>query len=295
MLEIADFMRKVNADLHNHLKSGVIIKDMAFDGVVERVRQRLDRGGILGVTNFVDITKRFSTDHLHRKVFPTDFHYEQMLCHLDCEKENFGWAFYVPEKDILVVKGDEVVTKDGHVLALGIEEYKTLKADRPVEETLREARAMGAINVLVHPCSVAGIGKKKLLEVLKYSPEFVDAVEVHNSQAVWIPKVTPRHANRIARAVYTARALDWGLDIGSFVSSDGDSVREIGTSYMTLDMPSYKGMKPEMLKETLRRAVRGHKDLKGKVRRNELGMLLHGAAVCGYYPLMKKLTGSEVL
>ena len=90
-------MRKVRADLHNHLGPGGSFP--SFNYVIDLARKRLGQGGILGIAN----------------VRQDEDRYEKFVDSPGYERMDIGNAIFVPSKQILVVKEHEVIKKEGHL------------------------------------------------------------------------------------------------------------------------------------------------------------------------------------
>jgi hypothetical protein len=273
-------LRKINADLHNHLATGNDIDSLDFNKVIDTARKNLGAGGILGICNFDD--KR----------------YEQFIKKEGYKRQNLGNAIYVPEKDILVIKGQEIHALECSVLVLGLPEGKNLEGGRLVEDVLKEAKTYEACTGIVHPWHIGGIKEYlwKLIEKIsiKEFEKLVDWYEVHSATAsLCVPGVTPKNANGKARKTYDFMINDLKIDIGSEISTDGHSVWEIGNSYTTLTMPDYNEMDSKALNKELIHALREHKDYSGKEKTNYIGALLYGLAAFIYLPLCRKLKGEQ--
>ncbi|MBS3088902.1 hypothetical protein J4402_03950 [Candidatus Pacearchaeota archaeon] len=211
-------MRTIRADLHNHLRTSSRM-DGLFNPAIDRAAERLGSGGIFGLVNFSD----------HR--------YEDFAGQRGYERENFGNAVYVPEKDILVVKGQEVPTAKGHLLVLGLEEDNHLKEGRPVLDSIKEAKDANGIIVADHPFGKEGLGHFFVDEYNSHRDYFglLNGWEVFNGEAaLWFPGLTPKNANNAAHDIYESYRLEV-KGIAAVTSSDGHSLRELGTSYMPLE------------------------------------------------------------
>ena len=119
------------------------------------------------------------------------------------------------EYDLIGIPGAEVSTKDGHLLALGVEELP--ESGQPFMETVETVRDMGGVAVVPHPFQRTrhGVRKSKI--------EDVDAVEVYNS---W---VFTGWRNRKARRF----ADDKGYP--EVASSDAHSIGMIGKAYTEIN------------------------------------------------------------
>ncbi len=154
---------RIKADLHNHLRSGSYMPNGIFNKVIDKVERRLGAGGMIGLINLED--KR----------------YEEFSQLKGYERQDFGNAVYIPEKDIVIVKGQEVQTSDGHLLVLGLMKDFRIKAGRTLEDTIKEARDNNGILIANEPFGKDGIGP-----ALRNKPSYInklDAIEVHNGES----------------------------------------------------------------------------------------------------------------
>lgn len=83
------------------------------------------------------------------------------------------------DRGILVIPGQEVTTKDGHLIALGTNEL--IEPHNNLEKTLRDIKDGRGFSIAPHPFHRYrhGLGKK-----LKKHYEKIDAVEVYNSRYI---------------------------------------------------------------------------------------------------------------
>jgi predicted metal-dependent phosphoesterase TrpH len=90
--------------------------------------------------------------------------------------------------DILVIPGEEISTKDGHCLALGLSDI--IPPDRTIEETIDFIHQQGAIAISSHPFDIKsdGLGTKARL---------CDAMEVFN--ALNVDRLTNNAARNFAK------------------------------------------------------------------------------------------------
>lgn len=265
-------MRQVKADLQNHLGTGnresiKVMSRYGFDSIVDKISERLGPGGVMGLINF------------------DDFRYEQFVL-LDeerYERINLGNSVYVPEKDILIVKGEEIPMKDNgdevHCLVLGTSSGINIEVGMNIEDTLHKAMSIGGIIVLDHPMYRLG-----LLLHLQDQPDRMrqvllatDAIEVHNGVSLLpIPPYYGFRANKEAQEFYD-RIKDEFPHLGGLISSDGHSVREIGGSYTWIEMPNdYKTLDSALdVEVALRHAVRKSRYPDGKRTNSMLGAMSH--------------------
>lgn len=202
----------VKADLHNHLgRNG---DNPGFDETIDIAYSRLGEGGIFGVANCDDYRYEGFVEQRGGKY----------------QRENKKCAVYVPEKDILVVKCQEMFTDKGDVLAIAMPHNVNVKI-KDITGAIKQAEDCGAALGAVHPFYVDGIGK-----FLEENPEFFSyfsTFEVYNASAIWIPGISPRQANHKAIIFYLMKNLYDNLGISA--STDGHSAKSIGKSYTMLD------------------------------------------------------------
>ena len=249
-------MDHMKVDLHNHFKHGSYFSNGDFNRVVNIIEKKLGPNSIVGLVNF------------------DDSRYETFSNLPGYEREDFGNAIYLPDKGIVIAKGQEIETKEGHVLVMGLQKSKHLRSSRSLslEDAVKEARDNNGIIIADHPFYIDGIGQ--YLEKNPSLLEYFDAIEVHNGEAVWLPLFTPRNANQKARGFYEEIKSDF--DIGALSSSDGHSFGEIGSSYSYL--PQIEFRDSETLTSSLRKAIREHKNLDNDRRHNSTFPALNHAA-----------------
>ncbi len=225
----------VKADLHNHLRTSSSFRDADFNRAVDLTRKKLGSGAVLGMINFADDR------------------YEDLVSRPGYERQNIGNAVYVPDKEVLIVKGQEIPTQQGHLLVLGIEQNKHLKSGRPIEDTIKEAKDNDGTIIADHPFHIEGIGN-----YLVRHPELmrdIDALEVVNGEAYFGLPFTPLPVDANSKAIefYQRTRTSWP-HLGNVVSSDGHSFYEIGRAYTHITLPNIGDS--EALANTLRESVR---------------------------------------
>jgi len=167
-------------DIHNHIRTRSNFQEYDFDRIVDTVSKRLGFNGTIGLINMFG---------------ENSFNYEKVLGLNGYDRTDIGNAFYVPEKEVLVIKGQEVPTQQGHLLVLGLKKGKQIKIYKSLEETIKEARDENTVIIGDHPFGLSGIGK-----YLEKNPEIlfqIDGLEVHNGEScLWIPGKTKPYANK---------------------------------------------------------------------------------------------------
>ena len=242
-------MALIKADLHNHLRTFTHAKEGDFDLAVDLAYKRLGLGGILGLVNFADTRYELYSQQSSR--------YGRRV---------LGNAIYIPEKDILVVKGQEIATKQGHLLILGLMENKHLKSGRTLEDSLKEAKDNNGIIIADHPFYKEGVGNYLYGRLF----EQIDGIEL-NGEAVWIPGLTPINASLSAILFYTKIKDDF--DIGIIANSDSHSFFELGKSFTYL--PSLDIKNSETLVSSLRQGIRNSKLKDTHSVKSPIGTYLH--------------------
>jgi len=260
---------KVKVDLHNHLKTRYNVAEAyTLDEIVELGRNRLGKNGVLGIVNFAD--KR----------------YEQIRDLPGLERKELGCGFYVPEKNFLVVKGEEVPTRDGHVLVFGIPGSKHITLGRTLSDTIKEVKDHDGIIIADHPFVGAWSGIGSYLETHREQLSDFDAIEVFNGEAVAarIP-IIMSDPNQCALNFYEQNKRDFA-HLGATTTSDGHSTAEIGRSYTNMQMPeNYQttfldaNADKDTLTSILRKAIRLSTPDDGVGRGSILRALLHTGVV----------------
>jgi len=278
-------MRPIKADLHNHLGNENTILKNGFDSVVDMSFKSLGEGGVVGLVNFEDA---YSTED--NRTF--DVFYNLVGSY---EREDLGNAIYVPEKDMLFVRGEEIALteqgKETHLLVLGTQIDTRIKHGRSLEATLQEAQQNAGAIILDHPFFKYGAfhnfgrGNKDILQLLQE----VDALEVHNGLAC-LPVFDPFYfnSNETTQAFYRSIRNDFP-ELGAIFTSDGKSFYEVGSSYSVLEMPvSYEGLNSEELNRFLKIAVRKSQGILGRKTNSYLPSLKHVFGV-----ILKTIAGSR--
>lgn len=188
----------VRADLHNYLATdNKFTEEGFFNRVIDRARETLGSGGVLGVTD-VSNERRYGK-------------FVDLLGYDRVNKEN---AIYIPEKEITIVRGERVFTSDaGSFLVLGLKEKDRIPHELPVGIALKDAYEKEGI-ISINP-AYTNVNEEYL--------EIAKVIEAHNGSQ------TP-FANRKARKLYNGK-ID---ELGFLVSSGGHSIEEIGTNWLTL-------------------------------------------------------------
>ncbi len=225
------------ADLHNHLRTSSRHYEGDFDRTVDVALKRLGENAIVGVVNF------------------EDDRYKDLIASRGYERVYVGenrTGVYVPGKKVLIVKGQEVPTREGHLLVLGLGCDKHLKQGRPLEDTLEDVRDNGAIAISDHPFSIEGLGP-----YLKRNSNLlgeIDSIEIHNGEASFGLPIgpLPLGANKKAREFYERIKKDFP-HLGALSFSDGHSWYELGSSWTEIEMPELEGNFVQSLKDSIRK------------------------------------------
>ena len=119
--------------------------------------------------------------------------------------------------DVIAIPGVEVSTKDGHVLAIGVEECP--EKGQPFMDTVEEIRRMEGIAIVPHPFqrSRHGVAKKKILDC--------DAIEIFNSS--WVVTGLQNHR---------ARKFAKRHGYAGVAGSDAHHIGNIGRAYTEVEV-----------------------------------------------------------
>ncbi|OIO42428.1 hypothetical protein AUJ62_01190 [Candidatus Pacearchaeota archaeon CG1_02_32_21] len=252
---------KVKADLHNHLRTSSIFRDRDFNLALDLACKRLGKNGTFGMINFSD--RRYE-------------HFIELRGYDRLEVGNNGNAVYIPEKKVLVIKGQEIPTKQGHLLVLGLEKDKHMKEWRDVKDTVKEAKDNNGTIVLDHSFYKHGLG----YYIFGVMPELlceIDAIEVHNGEAsLGIPFVKTGYSkvpNSLAKGLYHYWKKTFP-DLGALSVSDGHSLYELGSSWTEINFPYIESK--DKFNDSLRESVRkANLDSQMKMKKSRIGAIDH--------------------
>jgi hypothetical protein len=255
-----EIMENVRADLHNHLRMDKLRgrKNNTFNEVIDAAAKKLECGGVFALANYGD--KRFE-----------DF--SELLGY---DRIQFNNALYVPEKEIWVVKGEEIETKQGHMLALGVDKYKKIAFGRNIKDTIKEAKDLGALIGVDHPFYLEGAGEFLIDSHQNYFGD-IHFWEVHNGEAaLWIPGMTKRKANDRANDIFNELKGDY-QNLAKSVASDGHSIYELGSSYM--EIPKISGTNRKEIVDSLYNSMLAatNQNMPDKRTNNYIGAINHCA------------------
>jgi hypothetical protein len=205
---------KIKVDIHNHLSTFAKLKD--FNKTINLIKERLGPGGICGLVNFGAEGDMRYEDFIELE--PKGYH-----------RDFLDNAIYLPEKDVWVVKCQEVWTDVGHLLVAGVNHGVAIPSHMSLENSLKAADSEKGVKLLVHMYGWQGMGDY----ILKH-PELLeqfDAMETYNGEAnLWLPFVNHLNANKKAKKFYDS-VKERFPNLGTFVSSDGHDIEEMGRNY----------------------------------------------------------------
>lgn len=199
--------------------------------------------------------------------------YEVFLGLKGYDRQDLGNGFYVPEKKILVIRAQEVFTREGDILVFGFDKKHLIgKGDfkkRSIEDSIKEAEDYGGIIGIDHGYFLRGA-----IPYLRKNPKLlgkIDTIEVHNGNA-WLPIPGHLHSNKKAQEFY--KEINKYYNIGAFCSSDGHSINEIGSSYSEIEKIDITNA--NRLNSSLRKSIKNHKNFsKDKKKNSYFGTLVH--------------------
>ncbi len=155
-------------------------------------------------------------------------------------------AAYARSIRFLVIRGTEVSTREGHILAYGVEE--DIPRNRSPRETVERILGLGGVPVAAHPYRFwSGLGEEHTVG----SP--FAAYEVQNAR-------TLRRGNVRARALAATKA------VGATGGSDGHFLDEIGRAVTIFEDASTEGEMLEALRRGQSQAEGGDRGAGGTAR-----------------------------
>jgi predicted metal-dependent phosphoesterase TrpH len=150
------------------------------------------------------------------------------------------------QEGLIAVRGVEVSTKEGHILAYGVTEL--VPRDLPIQQTIDRIHAAGGVAVAAHPLRFpSGIGMEAA------SNSSFDAIEVLNGG-------NSRRSNRLALRL--AEKLARPVTAGS----DAHKIDEVGKAYVVIDGASSEA-------DVLEAIRRGRVRVGGRSRTLEEGVI----------------------
>lgn len=136
-----------------------------------------------------------------------------------------------------VVGTEEILTKQGHLLIVGIPSYENIQKDTrtlSLEDALKSADDINGIKIAVHPFGLSGIGEYFANPNYRELFRKLDGWEVYNSSAeLAIPGFLPFNANEKSIQFYSFGTLKYS-GIGACAFTDGHSAEVVGKSYTEL-------------------------------------------------------------
>ena len=174
-------MREVKVDIQNYIRARSDMSKVDFNRVMKRASSTLGPGGIFGITNFHDQRYEDAQEQCNGHGIGTI---------------NLGNAFYVPSYDLLVVKCQRIMTKEGSqdldLDVIGLQRTRHIPEHMTLDDTLRAVEDEGAISDLPNPFHKRGLGP-----FVREHPEYLERVQgitVYSGEgAFWIPNFAPRY------------------------------------------------------------------------------------------------------
>lgn len=215
-------MELIKADLHNHLKTGRWIKEIDPSKVIDKVNEKLGHGGALGIINYRPSQR-----------------YEEFVSCLKEDTINLKNAVHIPIYNLTFIKGEEINVKlpkggQADLLVLGLNSKYHIGHGKRLDDVIKEVKDNGALIGADHPFHIGGIGP-----FLKNNQDYLhklDFLEIYNGEcSLWLPGYSK--SNQKAQEFFdSARDEDCLLKntLGKLVSSDGHSIKEIGSNWMEL-------------------------------------------------------------
>lgn len=227
----------VLADLHTHFSAGssAQFKEGDFNKAVDCISKRLMEYSVVGLINV------------------NDDRYEQFIGLKGYDRVDIGNAIYIPEKKLVIVKGQKVFTSQGSFIALGINKGVHINSRNiSLEDALKESWASNSVNLMCLPSFKEGCGS--YVEANPRLLEYFDAIEITNKD---------EHATMQLKEFFQSLKSKMALGkidychIGGISVSNGHSFEEVGKNYIIL---SYIDIEDSAkLNASLRREVRNTK------------------------------------
>ncbi|MDP2628716.1 MAG: hypothetical protein Q8P15_02350 [Nanoarchaeota archaeon] len=245
----------VKADLHTHGRTTNRFREGDFNKIVDAAYRNMGEGCVVGIVN-VGIQSAWN--------------FERIIDLKGYDRITLENSVYVPEKDVLIIKTQQVPTNQGHYLAIGVPAGIKLKQYKNLENSLDEAYGLGVdvIKVADPFLRFQGIGKY-ILQNPGLLEKF-DGVGIYNGESeTHIPFLNPKHSNQQAEEFFNEVKWKYPHLFGTVIS-DGHSFYEIGSSWIKIKSPKIGDAKTmnNSLKENLKhpRAIHRGKSNWGAIK-----------------------------
>ncbi len=119
------------------------------------------------------------------------------------------------DKNILIIPGIEVSTKEGHILGINVK--KKIPKYLPAEKAIKEIKKQGGLSIIAHPFEKLFSFSERIKTIKSLSP---DGIEVFNASLFW------KRANK--------KALEYAQE-NNFIftaGSDAHSAEYVGRGYL---------------------------------------------------------------
>ena len=259
---------RIKADLHNHFSTWSEGWGN-FDDIIDTISKNFGQG-VVGLSNCKD--NRYETF-----VDSSSGNSKYERVEIGGDKN----ALFVPEKNLLIVRGQEVFTEQGHFLVLGTPKKHRI-ASEDLTDVVKEANDIGAGTIAIHPY-FQGTGK-----YLERHPELldqIDSIEIYNA-SLELFSLFGKNYNGL-----TKRLFIHGIhhDLGCCAFTDGHSIESIGTSYTMI--PELNMNSSQALRSSLKKALEQTIKKEHLVKNSAIiDSFIHGVQL-GSWTLKEKLLG----
>ena len=264
----------MKAALHEHLQTSSKLDDFSFNYAINLAKERLGLECAFGVIDFND--KRYHS-------FINLLGYEREFIGED--KRALRVLNLLDNLNIIVVHGEEVPTRQGHVLVMGLGSEQHLKHNRTIEDTIKEAKDLNhnAVIIADHPFYIEGLGPY-LREKRELIHEF-DALELNGEASFGIPKSPlPYGSNKETLEFYMEIKNNFP-NLGLISSQDGHSFYEFCRGWTDLEKPDLSSA--ENFSKTFRKAVQNTNESTPSYLSNYIGMIGAIEHICGLIWILK--------
>lgn len=137
-----------------------------------------------------------------------------------------------PEFKVKVIKGEEIGTKKGHLIAIFIDNF--IPPKKPILETIREIHNQGGLVIIPHPLNPfsRGVSLNTLFQIYKE----VDGIELFN--ASWSGWINQKKVSKLNSEIFNLAAIG---------NSDAHVLSQVGKGYTI-----FKGKTPSDLYSSIK-------------------------------------------
>jgi len=194
------------------------------------------------------------------------------------------------EGALKVIKGQEVLTGQGHIVAIGLEKGEIIKSNLGIEKTLKEIKSVGAISDADHYKGFCGIGE---INLSRYAYDgLIDVFESFNANYTHSLLSSVLGLNPINEEGEELESL---LCINGISVSDCHNRRDVGNGHIEVENGSIDFSTSDNLKESLKKVLEWGEFDRVERKGNSLKSILEHSFIALYdFHIRNKLGWTDI-